>query len=186
MPRYRFTLGIKVWILSSVILCVTTAAQYAAMRICGHRFDGYDLSVVLGVLITISIPCLWYASQFIVRDLNRLRDAALNMARQPGIRFPEIRVWSTDQVGDLAGAFNTLSAVIHEQVERYEAVQRMAGDGIITIYREPEGSRVRSFNPAAQTMFGVLEQDVVSRQYRELIERFVPSLEDRARVEHSS
>ncbi|AKU99621.1 Phosphate regulon sensor protein PhoR (SphS) [Labilithrix luteola] len=78
----------------------------------------------IGLLtLPVAILLAWYATQLIVRPLERLRAQALDHAAQAR-RGPELQHEDRDEVGDLAAAFNTLLAALdtkREDNERFAA-----------------------------------------------------------------
>jgi PAS domain S-box-containing protein len=187
MNWFRRRLGRKVAVLTSVVVVLTSLAHFVMMRIGNGMSLWWHLALIVSLIVA-GWFVAWSLTSFLTQDLNRIIVAADRLAMGEPISHTGVR--STDQVGELARAFERMAESLQEQARlirherdlsderrsRLEAILNTAGDGIITVYREPSGSVVRSFNRRACEMFGVKPEDVEEKPYRDVVQ---PALTDR-------
>ncbi len=183
MLRFRYPLEWKVVTLAVLVVAVSAVAHYLTLFTWGEDMTHVAHCLLIFLLIIGSTIVSLILSRMLVRQLNTIRDAALRLARGQQVDDLQVDDAGADQVDDLAAAFNTLSAVIREQVERYRAVMNMAGDGVITVYRESDGAIIRSINRTAELMFGITYDDLPSKRVKNVIGQFFAAPDDVTRME---
>ena len=123
--------------------------------------------VLLGAAIVIAL----FFSRIITEPISSITRATQKFARgETDVRLPES---ATDEVGTLARNLKEMITQVHERGEalkKSEAFVQVivdnAADGIITI--DADG-RIRSFNLAAELMFGYKAEEVLGRELAVLI-----------------
>ena len=126
---------------------------------------GAAIAAIIAILLAIQL------SRTTTEPVKKLTKMAKRMAE--GELDQEIRVTARDEVGDLAGAFNQMSARLREMValltterDKMAAVVSTMGDGVIIVDSE---SRVNMVNKAAEAMFRLSENESLGNTFIEVV-----------------
>jgi PAS domain S-box-containing protein len=169
-----------------------TTAVLLALFALGVREPG----ALIGLGALAALPVGLLVSWLMRRELMKITAAAQRLAR--GEAVGELGVVAPGPVGTLAHVFEEMAKKIQSQkaelveerdanedgLRRHEAVLRMAADGIITLR---EAGVVRTFNQAAEKIFGRAAAEVEKRPIREALplppgrENFFADLAERLR-----
>lgn len=119
-------LGVHKWISGREVCLITEIGQAEALRPVDRVRDLIILTVI-GLMVTIaSIGSLLARS--ISRPINKLEEAARDISK--GELDTEIKIESTDEVGDLGKSFNVMVSQLKEQRERDRAISSMKSEFI--------------------------------------------------------
>lgn len=188
MGNFRERLGFKICGIITVIVIVTTVAQLLISVFVEPRDHRVPIEwhfSVGGFLVFFGWALGWILTHLLVKDLNTLTLVVEKMAR--GEWIESTGICTADQIGHLARAFEQMAHKLKETYQRIErdlevsnerlallnAILDMAGDGIITVYRENTGSVVRSINRTAREFFGVSEETVKDKPFRDVAKRLL-------------
>jgi len=126
---------------------------------------GAAIAAIIAILLAIQL------SRTTTEPVKKLTKMAKRMAE--GELDQEIRVTAKDEVGDLAGAFNQMSARLREMValltnerDKMTAVVSTMGDGVIIVDSE---SRVNMVNKAAEAMFRLSKNESLGNTFIEVV-----------------
>ena len=132
------------------------------------------MAVLIGLIALMALAAYLISSsraRQITEPLTALSSATRNLAA--GAFTADLPVATEDEVGQLTRTFNTMraslqesSAALQEQEENLRAVLTSVIDGIITI--DDDGT-VRSFNQAAEGIFGYAADEVIGNNVRMLM-----------------
>src|SRR5919108_3133593 len=123
-----------------------------------HRL-GRELGAVFGVVLVLSALAAWYLSRGIARPLLDLQRAVIRIGE--GELGAVAVVTSRNEIGRLTEAFNTMSVRLRDTTVSRDYVQglvRQMGESMIVVDRE---GHIRMVNPAALTLLGYAEGEVV-------------------------
>ena len=128
---------------------------YAALRI----FSGNQVNAWGAVLVSLpfAIVLSWIMLKRVMRPLNEISDAAKEMAR--GNLDREIRIYSGDEIGELARNINFLGHrlkltinEITEEKDRMQAILNSMADGVVAVDRN---GRVLLVNPSVERALNI-------------------------------
>lgn len=126
---------------------------------------GAGIAAIIAILLAIQL------SRTTTEPVKKLTKMAKRIAE--GELDQEIRVTARDEVGDLAGAFNQMSARLREMValltnerDKMAAIVSTMGDGVIIVDSE---SRVNMVNKAAEAMFRLSENESLGNTFIEVV-----------------
>lgn len=131
-----------------------------------------QLQVINGVLITGTVIALVitavlavFIAQTITRPISEMKRQAREMAR--GNFAKKVKIYSNDEIGQLAETFNHLSKKLQEEQIKTESEKRKLSsiltymtDGVVSTDRR---GRVILINEAAESMLGVSRDSVISQ-----------------------
>ncbi len=155
---------------------------YTEMRLLRGSFRTNYIVYLMLLSFLIFFSATWlgfYLARVITVPLNRLAETAERVAEGDlGVRVPE--EGAGDEVGILVRSFNRMTGHLeegrralteaqHVSEERrlyMEAVLRSVGTAVVTLDGE---AKVRTFNPAAEKLFGIRAESVLGRPYREVL-----------------
>ncbi len=123
-----------------------------------HRL-GRELGAVFGVVLVLSALAAWYLSRGIARPLLDLQRAVIRIGE--GELGAVAVVTSRNEIGRLTEAFNAMSVRLRDTTVSRDYVQglvRQMGEAMIVVDRE---GHIRMVNPAALTLLGYAEEEVV-------------------------
>ena len=123
-----------------------------------HRL-GRELGAVFGVVLVLSALAAWYLSRGIARPLLDLQRAVTRIGE--GELGAVAVVTSRNEIGRLTEAFNAMSVRLRDTTVSRDYVQglvRQMGEAMIVVDRE---GHIRMVNPAALTLLGYAEEEVV-------------------------
>lgn len=135
-----------------------------------------QVSIVLLVVFIITMALV--ARLVAVRGADHITGPveSLSLATQQladGALGKDIPVEGDDEVGQLTRSFNTMrgsleqkEAALRNEVAHTQAILSTAADGVIVIDRK---ARVKTFNPAAEELFGLRSDDVLGKNVKLLI-----------------
>lgn len=116
---------------------------------------------VLGTLalfgLMATLACAWYVARNVARPLSELAAAALALSR--GGRAVQVRQRSSDEIGELAAAFNTMAAALHL---RERAIESSANAIMIANLVQP-GFPIEYVNAAFTRITGYDAQEALGR-----------------------
>ncbi|KKM11110.1 hypothetical protein SY88_10280 [Clostridiales bacterium PH28_bin88] len=112
-----------------------------------------------------------YLSRTISRPLREMRQAALAMSG--GDYRTRIRAEGSDEVGELARAFNDLAngleqsmEALHEEKGKLDSMLSSMSEGVVAVDRE---GKLMRLNPAAENLLGVSEAQASGLDWREVL-----------------
>jgi len=114
------------------------------------------LSAVLILFLIMYLFCGFYQS--VMNTIHALNDAAQRM--RDGDSDAITALATTDEMGDVVASFNAIANELMRVSSQMSAVVDHTVDGIITI--DAYGT-IKSFNPAAETVFGYLASEVIGQ-----------------------
>jgi two-component system phosphate regulon sensor histidine kinase PhoR len=124
-------------------------------------------AIILGTIFAsiLSIILASIIAERTTRPIRELTVAVQNMLSDDSEQ--ESLPSSKNEVGQLAQAFNNVSAQLHDQITSLEAerskfasVLEQMNDGVVIV---DENGQIQLINPAAEIMFGIISRDVLNQ-----------------------
>jgi PAS domain S-box-containing protein len=113
----------------------------------------------------ILVAYLWVAFYLaVMRTVSRLDQAAKRMAS--GVLGEQVKLDTRDELGHIVAAFNNIASALVTSSQYRQAIVDSAADGIITT--DAQGT-LRSFNPAAESIFGYTADEVIGKHINILV-----------------
>lgn len=133
-------------------------AQQLQQRITNSTTTQYNikLAAMLLLLILLFLFASFYKS--VINTIRALDETSERMRN--GNTGERVELLAKDELGDVAHSFNAIAEELMRVSSHMSAVVNHAVDGIITI---DQHGGVKSFNPAAEHMFGYIQSEVIGR-----------------------
>lgn len=129
-------------------------------------------AVVLSLPFAMALA--WVLYKRVVRPLNVISQAAREMAR--GKLDKEIRIYSSDEIGDLARSINLLASRLKQTVEeitdekdRMRAILNSMADGVVAVDR---AGKVLLVNPVVGRALGIPEEASKGKEIVEVVRHY--------------
>ena len=143
---------------------------FASMQLIPVKTRSASLLVAL-LSLPFAVSMAWILFKRVVRPLNTIIEAAQEMAG--GNLDKEIKIYSADEIGDLARSINLLAFRLKQTVEeitddkdRMRAILNSMADGVVAVDRS---GRVLLMNPVVENVLGIAEK---AGRGREIVEVF--------------
>ncbi|RLC96529.1 MAG: PAS domain-containing sensor histidine kinase [Chloroflexi bacterium] len=175
--RYSATLGYDMMYVAvpvevgGEVVAITRASL--SMSAIDSSLSHINRNIIFGALVAAAFAVLlaFQVSKAITRPVEKLTQASKRLAE--GDFSQDIRVTSRDEVGDLARAFNRMSARIKEMVglvtaerDKMAAIVSNMADGIIVV---DGSSRITMMNHAAETILGISSDSAQGNTFIEAV-----------------
>lgn len=116
-----------------------------------------------GISLLITVILGFFIARTITKPITDMRNQTVEMSK--GNYTQRVKIYSNDEIGELALAFNNLSKLVQEaqantesEKRRLDSVITHMSDGIIATDRR---GRVRIVNDMALTMMGTMKEDII-------------------------
>lgn len=129
-----------------------------------RRFLARVLSFALGVFV-LACGAVWFMTRRITQPLKRLTDAAT--AISAGDYSSRVGLSGQDEIGRLAHAFDHMAGRVQSA---HEALRAIVDEAPVAVYSLDIDAIVRSWNPAAERIFGWTAAEAIGQQLRTIPE----------------
>lgn len=160
----------------TVLLAISLDELYADTS----NYRLVSLYISLGIILLGIIVSLLF-SQIFTRPIRQLTETAKRVTSEKNYSFRAVKK-SEDQVGLLIEQFNEMldqiqlrDSVLAENQEKLKGIIFNATDGIFTL---DESFIIQSFNPAAESLSGYTEEEVIGKNVKFLVPELDSSLPD--------
>jgi len=133
-------------------------ADDAAVLAPTRRFLARVAGFALGVFV-LACVAVWFMSRRITRPLRRLTDAA--DAISAGDYSSRVGLAGQDEIGRLAGAFDHMAERVQSA---HETLRAIVDEAPVAIYSLDTDRIVRSWNPAAERIFGWTAAEAIGKR----------------------
>ncbi len=150
-------------------------ADDAAVLAPTRRFLARVTGLAIGVFVLACVG-VWFMSRRITQPLRRLTDAAT--AISAGDYTSRVGLSGHDEIGRLAGAFDHMAGRVQSA---HEALRAIVDEAPVAVYSLDTDGIVRSWNPAAERIFGWTAAEAIGQPLQTVPEE--ASMEPAARVQ---
>ncbi|MCG1010575.1 cell wall metabolism sensor histidine kinase WalK [Salinicoccus sp. ID82-1] len=167
----------RVWLLNQPVIqdSQILGAIYAASNIetVYQQLESINNTFIIATLISLIITSILgiFIARTITKPITDMRNQALLMSE--GDYTSRVKIYSSDEIGELAGSFNILSKRVQEaqantesEKKRLDSVITHMSDGIIATDRR---GRVRVVNEMALDMLGMSGEDLHGEDMLEIL-----------------